>query len=47
MIKAIREDKNIPEWRKMPIIDKLLDKKLEIQKWLFEYLEDEDFEDKV
>jgi hypothetical protein len=47
VIRAVQEDKNIPEWRKMPIIDKLLDRKLEIQKWLFDYLEDEDFENKV
>ena len=46
-IKAISEDKNIPEWRKMPLIDKLLDRKIEIQKLLFDYLEDEDFENKV
>ena len=36
LIKAVQEDKNIPEWRKGPIIDKLLDRKLEIQKWLFD-----------
>ena len=47
LIKAVQEDKNIPEWRKMPIIDQLLDRKLEIQKWLVDYLEDEDFENKV
>lgn len=47
VIKAVQEDKNIPEWRKMPIIDELLDRKLEIQKWLFDYLEDEDFENNV
>ena len=47
VIRAVQEDKNIPEWRKMPIIDKLLDRKLEIQKWLFDYLEDEDFENNV
>ena len=40
LIKAVQEDKNIPEWRKMPIIDQLLDRKLEIQKWLVDYLED-------
>ena len=34
LIKAVQEDKNIPEWRKMPIIDQLLDRKLEIQKKL-------------
>ena len=47
LIKAVQEDKSIPEWRKMSIIDKLLDRKLEIQKWLFDYLEDEDFENEV
>lgn len=47
VIRAVQEDKNIPGWRKMPIIDKLLDRKLEIQKWLFDYLEDEDFENNV
>ena len=47
LIKAVQKDKNIPEWRKMPIINKLLDRKLEIQKWLLDYLEDEDFENKV
>jgi hypothetical protein len=47
LIRAVQEDKNIPEWRKAPIIDKLLDRKLEIQKWLLDYLEDEDFENKV
>ena len=47
LIRAVQEDKNIPEWRKMPIIDKLLDRKLEIQKWLLDYLEDEDFENNV
>ena len=46
-LKALEEDQNIPEWRKMPIIDQLLDRKLEIQKWLVDYLEDEDFENKV
>jgi len=47
LIKAVQEDKSIPEWRKMSIIDKLLDRKLEIQKWLFDYLKDEDFENEV
>ena len=47
VIKAISEDKDIPEWRKIPLIDKLLDRKREIQKWLFDYLDDEDFEIKV
>ena len=47
VIKAICEDKDIPEWKKIPLIDKLLDRKREIQKWLFDYLDDEDFENKV
>lgn len=47
IIKAISEDKNIPEREKMLLIDKLLDRKTEIQKWLFDYLDDEDFENKV
>lgn len=47
LLKAIQEDKNIPEWKKEPIINNLLDKKLEIQKWLLDYLDDEDFENKV
>ena len=47
VIKAISEDKDIPEWKKIPLIDKLLDRKREIQKWLFDYLDDEDFENKV
>jgi len=33
-LKALEEDQNIPEWRKRPLIDKLLDRLLEIQKWL-------------
>ena len=47
LIKAVQEDKNIPEWRKKAIIDKLLDRKIEIQKWLFDYLDDDDFENNV
>ena len=47
VIKAISEDKDIPEWKKIPLIDKLLDRKREIQKQLFDYLDDEDFENKV
>lgn len=47
VIKAISEDKDIPEWKKIPLIDKLLDRKREIQKWLFDYLDDEGFENKV
>ena len=47
LIQAIQEDKNIPEWRKEPLIDKLLDRKIEIQKWLLDYLDAEDFENIV
>ena len=47
LIKAVQEDKNIPEWKKTPIIDKLLDRMIEIQKWLLDYLDDEDFENNV
>ena len=47
VIKAISEDKDIPEWKKIPLIDKLLDRNREIQIWLFDYLDDEDFENKV
>lgn len=32
-LKALEEDQIIPEWRKRPLIDKLLDRLLEIQKW--------------
>ena len=43
-IKAISEDKNIPSWRKQPLLDKLLDKMLELQKYLIDFLDEEDFE---
>ena len=43
-LKAIDEDQNIPEWRKRPMTDKLLDRLLEIQKWLGDYLDESDFE---
>ena len=43
-LKALEEDQNIPEWRKRPLIDKLLDRLLEIQKWLGEYLDEEDYD---
>jgi hypothetical protein len=43
-LKAIEEDQNIPEWRKRPLTDKLLDRLLEIQKWLGDYLDESDFE---
>ena len=44
ILKAIEEDQNIPEWRKRPLTDKLLDRLLEIQKWLGDYLDESDFE---
>ena len=44
LLKAIEEDKSIPEWRKRPLIDKILDRLLEIQKWLGDYLDEEDYE---
>lgn len=43
-LKAIEEDQNIPEWRKRPLTDKLLDRLLEIQKWLGDYLDENDYE---
>jgi hypothetical protein len=43
-LKAIEEDQNIPEWRKRPMTDKLLDRLLEIQKWLGNYLDESDYE---
>ena len=43
LLKAVEEDKSIPEWRKRPLIDKILDRLLEIQKWLGDYLDDEDY----
>lgn len=43
LLKAVEEDKSIPEWRKQPLIDKILDRLLEIQKWLSDYLDEEDF----
>jgi hypothetical protein len=42
-LKAIEEDQNIPEWRKRPMTDKLLDRLLEIQKWLGDYLDESDY----
>ena len=44
LLKAVEEDKGIPEWRKGPIIDKILDRMLEIQKWLGDYLDEDDYE---
>ncbi len=43
-LKAIEEDQNIPEWRKRQLTDKLLDRLLEIQKWLGDYLDESDYE---
>ena len=43
-LKALEEDQNIPEWRKRPLIDKILDRLLEIQKWLGDYLDESDYE---
>ena len=44
ILKAIEEDPNIPQWRKGPLIDKYLDRMNEIQKYLFDYLDEEEFE---
>lgn len=44
LLKAIEEDKSITEWRKRLLIDKILDRLLEIQKWLGEYLDEEDYD---
>ena len=44
LLKAVEEDKGIPEWRKGPIIDKILERMLEIQKWLSDYLDEDDYE---
>jgi hypothetical protein len=44
LLKAVEEDKTIPEWNKSPLIDKILDRLLEMQKWLGDYLDEEDFE---
>lgn len=43
-LKALEDDQNIPEWRKRPLIDKLLDRLLEMQKWLGDYLDESDYE---
>ena len=43
-LKALEDDQNIPEWSKRPLIDKLLDRLLEIQKWLGDYLDESDYE---
>ncbi|MBP5778089.1 MAG: hypothetical protein J6W56_11145 [Prevotella sp.] len=44
LLKAVEEDQSIPEWRKRPLIDKILDRMLDIQKWLSDYLDEEDYE---
>lgn len=44
LLKAVEEDQSISEWKKRPLIDKILDRMLEIQKWLGEYLDEEDYE---
>ena len=43
-LKAIEEDQKIPEWRKRSLTDQLLDRLLEIQKWLGDYLDESDYE---
>ena len=43
LLKAVEEDQRIPEWKKRPLIDKILDRMLEIQKWLGDYLDEEDY----
>ena len=43
LLKAIEDDESIPEWSKRTLIDKILDRLLEIQKWLGDYLDEEDF----
>ena len=44
LLKAVEEDQSIPEWKKRPLIDKILDRMLEIQKWLADYLDEEDYD---
>ena len=44
LLKAVEEDQSIPEWKKRPLIDKILDRMLEIQKWLGDYLDKEDYD---
>ena len=46
LLKAVEEDQNIPEWKKRPLIDNILDRMLEIQKWLGDYLDEEDYDNK-
>ena len=42
--RAYRNIKLALEWRKRPLTDKLLDRLLEIQKWLGDYLDESDYE---
>ena len=44
LLKVVEEDQSIPEWKKRPLIDKILDRMLEIQKWLGDYLDEEDYD---
>lgn len=44
LLKAVEEDQSIPKWKKRPLIDKILDRMLEIQKWLGDYLDEEDYD---
>jgi hypothetical protein len=44
LLKAVEEDQSIPESNKRPLIDKILDRMLEIQKWLGDYLDEEDYD---
>jgi hypothetical protein len=43
LLKAVEEDQNIPEWKKRPLIDNILDRMLEIQEWLGDYLDEDDY----
>ena len=43
LLKAVEEDQNIPEWKKRPLIDNILDRMLEIQKWLGDYWDEDDY----
>ena len=43
LLKAVEEDNRIPERSKRSLTDKLLDRMLEIQKWLGDYLDEDDY----
>jgi hypothetical protein len=43
LLKAVEEDQNIPEWKRRPLIDNILDRMLELQKWLGDYLDEDDY----